>query len=162
MCFLMGAGAGGMLPVTYALLAETMPAKHRGWVLVLVGGLGAAGGYFAASGFSAALVPTFSWRILWLLNLPTGLLLIFLGGFIPESAKYLLSRGRNAEAEAVMARFGARQLLSREPPATSQVVELERQVPNFQVWSAGLIGKTAALSIAALAWGLINFGLLLW
>ena len=58
MCFLMGAGAGGMLPVTYALLAETMPSKHRGWALVLVGGLGAVGGYFAASGFSALLVPT--------------------------------------------------------------------------------------------------------
>jgi putative MFS transporter len=28
--------------------------------------------------------------------------------------------------------------------------------------TAGLIGKTAALSIAAISWGLINFGLLLW
>ena len=43
MCFLMGAAAGGMLPVSYALLAETMPSRHRGWALVLVGGLGAAG-----------------------------------------------------------------------------------------------------------------------
>src|SRR3546814_10102483 len=41
MCFLMGAAAGGMLPVTYALLAEMMPSRHRGWSLVLVGGLGA-------------------------------------------------------------------------------------------------------------------------
>lgn len=57
MCFLMGAGAGGMLPVTYALLAETMPSRHRGWALVLVGGLGAVGGYFAASALSALLVP---------------------------------------------------------------------------------------------------------
>ena len=36
MCFMMGAAAGGMLPVTYALLAEMMPSKHRGWSLVLV------------------------------------------------------------------------------------------------------------------------------
>ena len=53
MCFLMGFGAGGMLPVTYALLAEMMPSQHRGWSLVLVGGLGAVGGYFVASGFAA-------------------------------------------------------------------------------------------------------------
>ncbi|XAP78249.1 MFS transporter [Citromicrobium bathyomarinum] len=33
MCFLMGLAAGGMLPVTYALLAETMPVRHRGWAL---------------------------------------------------------------------------------------------------------------------------------
>ena len=81
----MGAGAGGMLPVAYALMAETMPTRHRGWVLVLVGGLGAVGGYFAASGASALLVPTYSWRILWLLNLPTGLALVLMGGLIPES-----------------------------------------------------------------------------
>ena len=57
MCFLMGAAAGGMLPVTYALLAETMPSKQRGWALVLVGGLGAVGGYLAASALSAWLQP---------------------------------------------------------------------------------------------------------
>jgi putative MFS transporter len=158
MCFHMGAGAGGMLPVTYALLAETMPSKHRGWALVLVGALGAAGGYFAASGFSALLVPTWSWRILWLLNLPTGLLLIFLGVFIPESAKYLLSRGRSAEAEAVMARFGSRKLVRQQP----EPIEVDSHLPSAQLWTRSLVGKTAALSIAAVAWGLINFGLLLW
>ena len=108
MCFMMGAAAGGMLPVTYALLAEMMPSKHRGWALVLVGGLGAVGGYFAASGFSALLQPTFGWRILWLLNLPTGLSLVLLGALIPESAKFLLARGRREEAQAVMARFGSK------------------------------------------------------
>jgi putative MFS transporter len=107
MCFLMGVAAGGMLPVTYALLAEMMPSKHRGWALVLVGGLGAAGGYFAASGFSAILQPIFGWRILWLLNLPTGLTLVLLGALIPESAKFLLARGRREEARKVMARFGS-------------------------------------------------------
>ena len=49
MCFLMGAAAGGMLPVAYALLAEIMPTKHRGWCLVLVGGIGAVGGYLASA-----------------------------------------------------------------------------------------------------------------
>ncbi len=84
MCFMMGAAAGGMLPVTYALLAEMMPSKHRGWSLVLVGGLGSVGGYFAASGLSALLQPEFGWRILWLLNLPTGLSLVLLGALIPR------------------------------------------------------------------------------
>jgi len=58
MCFMMGLAAGGMLPVTYALLAEMMPNRHRGWSLVLVGGLGAGGGYFAASGRDRAKVFT--------------------------------------------------------------------------------------------------------
>src|SRR5947208_12246452 len=105
MCFLMGAAAGGMLPVTYALLAETMPSRHRGWALVLVGGLGAVGGYFAARGFSALLQPTFGWRILWLLNLPSGLSLVLLGTLIPESAKFLLTRRSGDESRQVMERF---------------------------------------------------------
>src|SRR5206468_455632 len=108
MCFMMGAAAGGVLPVTYALLAEMMPSHHRGWSLVLVGGLGAVGGYFAASGLSTLLQRVFGWRILWLLNLPTGLILVLLGGLIPESSKFLIARGREEEARAVMRRFGSR------------------------------------------------------
>jgi putative MFS transporter len=156
MCFMMGAAAGGMLPVTYALLAEMMPNKHRGWSLVLVGGLGAVGGYFAASGFSAVLQPIFGWRILWLLNLPSGLMLVLLGGLIPESAKFLLARGRDAEARAVMARFGSTaKRLAALPPLPAGTV-------SHALTGAKLVGKLAALSIAAIAWGLINFGLLLW
>ena len=163
MCFLMGAAAGGMLPVTYALLAETMPSKHRGWALVLVGGLGAAGGYFAASGFSAWLQPFFGWRILWLINLPTGLTLVAMGAFIPESAKFLLARGRNAEAQAVMARFGT---VSHELAADEEDLDFVPHIggshPQGSLTTGRYLGKTAALSIAAIAWGLINFGLLLW
>src|SRR3546814_17245557 len=94
MCFLMGAAAGGMLPVTYALLAEMMPSRHRGWSLVLVGGLGAVGGYAAASLLAVWLEPIFSWRALWLANLPSGLLPVALGAFIPESAHFLMAHGR--------------------------------------------------------------------
>jgi putative MFS transporter len=155
MCFLMGAAAGGMLPVTYALLAEMMPTRHRGWSLVLVGGLGAAGGYFAASGASALLQPTFTWRILFLLNLPTGLLLVLLGIFIPESVKFLLARGRTAEAHAVMKKFGAE---VREVPADDR----PSAGPALRLQGLHLVGKLTALSIAAIAWGLISFGLMLW
>jgi putative MFS transporter len=157
MCFMMGAAAGGMLPVTYALLAEMMPSKHRGWALVLVGGLGAVGGYFAASGLSALLQPTFGWRILWLLNLPTGLSLVLLGGLIPESAKFLLARGRREEARAVMDRFGSKARHTR--PA--EQIALERG-PAVALTGRAFVGKLLALSLAAICYGLINFGLLLW
>ncbi|MEO6218432.1 MAG: MFS transporter [Sphingomonas sp.] len=155
MCFMMGAAAGGMLPVTYALLAEMMPNRHRGWSLVLVGGLGAVGGYFAASGVSALLQPIYGWRILWLVNLPTGLTLVLLGGLIPESAKFLLARGRHTEAEAVMRRFGA---TMRRGPA----IVAERVAGQGALTGKKLAGKLAALTMAALTWGLVNFGLMLW
>jgi len=157
MCFMMGAAAGGMLPVTYALLAEMMPSKHRGWSLVLVGGLGSVGGYFAASGFSALLQPEFGWRVLWLLNLPTGLSLVLLGAFIPESAKFLLARGRREEARRVMERFGS-QARSTRP---AEAIALSKS-PTVALMGRAFFGKLFALSLAAICYGLINFGLLLW
>ncbi len=157
MCFMMGVAAGGMLPVTYALLAEMMPSKHRGWALVLVGGLGAVGGYFAASTFSAVLQPFFGWRILWVLNLPTGLSLVVLGAFMPESAKFLLARGRNEEARKVMERFGSRARHTR----VAEQVALERG-PSVALTGSAFFGKLFALSLGATCFSLVNFGLLLW
>jgi len=163
MCFLMGAAAGGMLPVAYALLAETMPSRHRGWVLVLVGGLGAVGGYLAASGCAAWLEPIFSWRVLWFLNLPTGLALIFLNAFIPESPKFLLQLGRIAEMHETLRGFGC--IVRAEdaaPDGTARGAESAATGEPRLRTLPGLVGPTWALSIAAFAWGLINFGLLLW
>src|SRR3546814_1109840 len=45
MCFLVGASAGGMLPIAFTLMAETVPAAHRGWLLVALGGVGTSAGY---------------------------------------------------------------------------------------------------------------------
>jgi putative MFS transporter len=157
MCFMMGVAAGGMLPVTYALLAEMMPSKHRGWSLVLVGGLGAVGGYFAASTFSAILQPFFGWRILWIMNLPTGLSLVILGTFIPESAKFLLARGRRDEAREIMERFGSK---ARHTRAAEQAA-FERG-PSVALTGRAFFGKLFALSLAAICFSIINFGLLLW
>jgi putative MFS transporter len=154
MCFLMGAAAGGLLPVANALLAETMPTRHRGWSLVLIGGIGAVGGYFAASGLSALLQPDFGWRIMWFLNLPTGIALIALSPLLPESARFLQHMGRIEEARAVLARFGA-------VAAPSADVD-EDAGGHAPAPPPGFAATTAALTLLALTWGLVNFGLLLW
>ena len=154
MCFLMGAAAGGMLPVAYALLAEIMPTKHRGWALVLVGGIGAIGGYFAASGSAALLQPIFGWRIMWFLNMPTGLILICLSPLMPESARFLQHMGRIDEARAVLAHFGAVVVPKK---AIDEDAGGHAPLPPI-----GYAGTTTALTLAALSWGLVNFGLLLW
>ncbi|HYC73901.1 MFS transporter [Brevundimonas sp.] len=155
MCFLMGAAAGGMLPVAYALLAEIMPTRHRGWALVLVGGIGAVGGYFAASALSAWLQPDWSWRVMWFLNLPTGLILIALSPLLPESARFLQHVGRGDEARAMLARFGSRVRTVGVAPDT----ESRSHLPPVDRRHLAI---TLALTLAALAWGLVNFGILLW
>jgi len=158
MCFMMGAAAGGMLPVAYALLAEIMPTRHRGWSLVLIGGVGAVGGYFAASFLSALLQPVFGWRIMWLLNLPTGLILVVLSPLLPESARFLQETGRTELARATLARFGV-VLLPAAARAPAPPHESHAPVPPL---AHGYLGITTAVTLAALAWGLVNFGFLLW
>lgn len=156
MCFLMGAAAGGMLPVAYALLAEITPTRHRGWMLVLIGGIGATGGFLAASGLSAILQPYFGWRIMWCLNLPTGLLLVLASPLLPESARFLQQMGRMDEARAMLAKFG----IVASPDAES--LALGTHGAHAPRPDPTLLGVTAALTLAAIAWSLINFGVLLW
>jgi putative MFS transporter len=154
MCFLMGAAAGGMLPVANALLAETMPTRHRGWSLVLVGGIGAVGGYFVTSASSALLQPEFGWRILWFLNLPTGVILIALSPLLPESARFLQHMGRLDEARQVLAKFGA---VAKSPADPGE--EVIEHVPAPPL---GFAGTTVALTLLAFSWGLVSLGLLVW
>lgn len=163
MCFIMGLAAGGMLPVANALLAEILPTKHRGWCLVLLGGIGTIGGYFATSTCSALLQPFFGWRIMWFLGFPTGLILIALSPLLPESARFLLQMGRVDEAEKMLARYGSVISMGPEngtPGKSTQNVVIE----NPELWSSvrPLLGLSVALTFAALAWGFVNFGVLLW
>lgn len=153
MCFIMGLAAGGMLPVANALLAEIMPTRHRGWCLVFIGGIGTIGGYFATSALSALLQPFFGWRIMWLLGFPTGLILIALSPLLPESARFLLEKGRVEEARHMLARYGASLEGAARPAAPGQ---------PFSSTPRPRLGLSAALTVAALAWGLVNFGVLLW
>jgi MFS transporter, putative metabolite:H+ symporter len=157
MCFLMGAAAGGMLPVTYALLAEIMPTKYRGLSLVIVGGIGAVGGYLAASGFSAWLQPIFGWRIMWFLNLPTGLILVGLSAFIPESARFLIHIGQPEAARETLRRFGS--VVVAPASADEDSGADHAKLPPLD---SGYLRTTVALTLTALIWGLVNFGVLLW
>jgi putative MFS transporter len=158
MCFLMGASAGGLLPVAYALLAEIMPTRHRGWSLIVVGSAGALGGYLAASGFSALLQPEFGWRIMWFLNLPSGLILIAVSPLIPESARFLVHIGRPEEARATLARFGS--VIVSEAEDWDEEAQLDHS--HLPPVDRRFAGVTIALTMAALSWGFVNFGLLLW
>lgn len=168
MCFIMGISAGGLLPIVYALMAESIPAKSRGWIVVLHGGLATAAGYLVASGLATLLEPTFGWRMLWFVNLPTGLLMLALNRWIPESPRFLSERGRFAEANRVAARFGA---VLREGeigevarrgggisahavrPTTSHVPAGMRRLFGKSYWI-----QTVTIGLYGLGWGVVYWG----
>lgn len=158
MCFLMGLAVGGMLPICYALLAETIPARHRGWLMILIGA-DIAGAYILTSWIAVELVPTYSWRILWLIGLPTGVLFIMLNRWIPESPRFLLTNGREAEARAVMARYGA---VVVEDKQSRFDVESGVKGKWSQLISPEFLGLTLVVGSLALGSGLVLFGFNLW
>jgi len=158
MCFVMGLAVGGMLPICYSLLAETIPARHRSWLMILVGA-DIAGAYIVTSWLASALVPTYSWRILWLIGLPTGVLFILLNRWIPESPRFLLANARDEEAHAVMKRFGAVIV-----PQKNSELEVESKVRSrwSQLLSGEFLWLTLIVGVLALGSGLVLFGFNLW
>ncbi|RJG07696.1 MFS transporter [Noviherbaspirillum cavernae] len=163
MCFLMGASAGGLLPITFTLMAETIPAAHRGWLLVALGGVGTSAGYLVAAGAAAVLEPMFSWRVLWLLGLPTGALIIFLDRYIPESPRFLSNAGLESQARAVLAKFAG--VIDREASRTAPAAaadEKNEKVGILQLLRGAYAGITWGLLVCGTGWGLVNFGFLLW
>lgn len=164
MCFLMGLSAGGLLPIAFTLMAEAVPAVHRGWLLVLLGGLGTSAGYLLASGAAAVLEPMFSWRILWLLGLPTGALIILLNRWIPESPRFLAHHGMSEQAHAVLARFSGNDVEhDDETHPASPVIDEQHAVSSLAVLLRGRHARvTWGLLVCGVAWGLVSFGFVLW
>jgi MFS transporter, putative metabolite:H+ symporter len=158
MCFFMGIGAGGMLPITFTLLAETIPARHRGWLLVLTGGAVASAGYVLTSWLAGALTPHYSWRILWLIGLPTGVLFIALNHWIPESPRFLLAAGRQEDAEKIMRQFGAAVV----PESGDDVEPVPARTGFRQLFGRAFAGPSTAIVILAVAVGLVTYGFQLW
>ena len=161
MCFLMGLAAGGMLPIVYALMAESVPAKSRGFLVVLHGGMGTVGGTLAAAGCAALLEPAYSWRSLWLMNLPTGIFMLILNRWIPESPRFLLDRGRLDEARAVMARYGV--AIEERLPVSAPEPLVLRHPPRQWSELPALLRRpfrthTAVVFTYGLAWGVVNWG----
>jgi putative MFS transporter len=159
-CFVMGLGVGGMLPITFALMAETIPARHRGWVMVLIGG-DVAGAYIITSWLASTIAAPehFGWRMLWLVGFPTGLILIVLNRWIPESPRFLLQHGRDEEARVVMERYGAVAVESDD-----SLLKVEKDVRSrfAQLFSRPFVGLSVIVLLLGAGIGFVQYGFQQW
>lgn len=104
--FLVGFGLGGQLPVAVTLVSEFSPVKHRGKFLVLLESFWAAGWLIAAL-ISYVVIPRYGWSVAFFIGAAPALYIFYLWKAIPESPRYLETKGRHAEAEAIVAKVEA-------------------------------------------------------
>ncbi|MBN9470004.1 MAG: MFS transporter [Bosea sp.] len=110
--FLTGMGIGGEYTAINSTIQELIPARVRGWTDLVINGsfwVGAAmGGIGAIVLLDPRVIdPEIGWRLAFFIGATLGLVILFLRRWIPESPRWLMSHGRLAEAEAIVARIEA-------------------------------------------------------
>ena len=99
--FLQGIGTGGEVPVASAYINEFIGAKKRGRFFLLYEVIFPIGLMFAGmAGYF--LVPVYGWKAMFIVGLIPSVLTIPLRWMMPESPRWLASKGRIAEADAVV------------------------------------------------------------
>ena len=140
--FFTGAGIGGEYAAINSTIQELVPARVRGWTDLVINGsfwIGAAGGALAAVFLldPALLAPDHGWRAAFLIGAALALVIFFMRMWLPESPRWLITHGRAAEAEAIVAdiegRVRARGHVIASDPLPRVRLRQRRSTPLAQV-----------------------------
>eukprot|EP01026_Neomeris_dumetosa_P050056 TRINITY_DN4381_c0_g1_i1.p1 TRINITY_DN4381_c0_g1~~TRINITY_DN4381_c0_g1_i1.p1 ORF type:complete len:407 (-),score=57.81 TRINITY_DN4381_c0_g1_i1:195-1415(-) len=146
---MVGFGIGGV-PVAYALFMEFVPASGRGLWLVVIEVFWTIGTLFE-SGIAWAVLPGAGWR--WFLGISTIplILLMALFPFLPESPRYLSTKGDAENALKVLKRVA--KVNGKTLPIGTLQVSFPKQAEDEidsskipQLGCAGLVNKTLDVS----------------
>ncbi|HEX8955429.1 MAG TPA: MFS transporter, partial [Burkholderiaceae bacterium] len=89
---------------------------------------------------------------------PTGAIIIVLDRFIPESPRFLVNMGLNVEARAVLKKYAGE--FDHEDAGHPAPKEQHGGVRELLTGPHAFV--SLALIVCGLAWGLVNFGFMLW
>lgn len=149
--FVVGIGLGAELPVASTLVSEYAPKKIRGRVVVALEAFWAIGWIMAAL-LGYFLIPTHpdGWRWALAAGLVPAIYALVVRFGLPESVRFLESKGRDAEAEKAVRLFEETAGLDPAPTRDPDPVSAKTE----SIWSARLRVRTAALWAV---WFGINF-----
>ena len=119
--FAQGIGVGGEMPVAATYINELSRAHGRGRFFLLYEMIFPLG-LMATGQIGAWIVPSFGWSSIFLLGGIPGLIITFLVARLPESPRWLISKGRLREAKAIVEQIEAS--TTRRIPVPDQAAPL--------------------------------------
>jgi putative MFS transporter len=160
---LQGIGIGGEVPVAITYIAELSRAERRGRFLLLYE-LVFPIGLVAAVLVGALVVPYVGWQWLFIIGALPALVIVFMQRLLPESPRWLATKGRYEEADAVVSMIERAVERSNGPlpPAQPVIRTRERQASLSDLFGSEYLGRTLTAWVIWSACFFCNFGLGVW
>lgn len=164
--FVQGLGIGGVVPVAATYINEIARSDKRGRFVLLYEMIFPAG-LAAATLLAVWVVPNFGWRAMFVVGTIPVLIAALLPRHVEESPRWLLARGRTAEAEAAIARIEAEvaRATSEELPAPAPASDTPEETPQGRLadlFRGRYLRRTAVLSGLWFVAYYVNHGISTW
>jgi len=161
--FIVGIGLGGEFTIGIAMLSEMVSTKRRGALVAALNiGSGGVGNFLSYGLFFLLLGPLATglggddtvWRWTFLFLAVPALLVVFYRRFLPETPRYLLSKGRVAEANLSLNTLTSDSLRAPASPPTGPLTEADipaRQLKSSPsaVFARSVLPRTLTLGAAS-------------
>ena len=161
--FLMGLGMGAEFVIAYTMLSEFVPPKTRGrWQASMA--VISNGAVFISSLCGFIIIPQYGWRWVFVIAGVAAIVVWLLRKSLPESPRWLESKGRTAEAERVLGDIVHELGLKEAPagvaaPAQAQAVA---DVPFSALFAPPILRRTL-LAVILMTMGLtVSYGYTNW
>ena len=161
--FVMGVGLGAEIVVGYVTLSEFVPPLQRGrWGSALSAITNSALFFSAFGGF--LIIPTFGWRWMFVITGVGALIVWYLRRALPESPRWLESKGHAEEAERVLSAIEAE--VSRQrgplPPAVEQATPVMPRQSIKALFQGEMLSRTIVGSLILIAINTVIYGFVAW
>lgn len=162
--FVVGLGLGAELPVASTLISEFSPRRLRGRMVVLLEAFWALG-WIAAAAIGAFVVSASEsgWRWALALGCVPAAYALYVRLRLPQSVRFLESKGRHEEAERIVAEFEREAALIDAAPVSEEEERYDETAAGARsIWARGLRGRTAALWVVWFCINLSYYGAFIW
>ncbi|MBR2520241.1 MAG: MFS transporter [Selenomonadaceae bacterium] len=161
--FLVGFGLGGELPVAATLMSEYAPTHLRGRFIVLLESFWGLG-WLVAALISYFMIPAFGWKLAFVIGALPALYVFLIRLHMPESIRYLLSKGRIDEAREIILSL-EKKLGVVSKPFDKEFVQESTPIFNLNVstlWTKTFRIRTLMLWIAWFGIVFSYYGIFMW